>query len=146
MTAPEVGAAVGKLTRVPLREVWPHEALDFTRWLQVNLDVLSEHLPVALTSAEREQSAGAFSVDLVAEDADGNVVVIENQLERSDHDHLGKMITYLAAFEAKRAIWIVADPRPEHVRAVSWLNDASPADFHLPYRQTRWAMVAGEAA
>lgn len=127
----EIGTAVGKLTRVPLREVWPHEAQDFTRWLQVNLDVLNEHLPVALTSAEREQNAGAFSVDLVAEDADGNVVVIENQLERSNHDHLGKLITYLAAFEAKRAIWIVAEPRPEHVRAVSWLNDASPADFHL---------------
>jgi len=127
----ESGTNVGKLARVPLREVWPHEALDFTRWLEVNLDVLNEHLPVALTSADREQSAGAFSVDLVAEDADGNTVVIENQLERSNHDHLGKLITYLAAFEAKRAIWIVAEPRPEHVRAVSWLNDASPADFHL---------------
>ena len=115
------GSNIGKLTRVPLREVWPHEALD----------VLNEHLPVALTSADREQSAGAFSVDLVAEDADGNTVVIENQLERSNHDHLGKLITYLAAFEAKRAIWIVAEPRPEHVRAISWLNDASSADFHL---------------
>ena len=102
--------------------MWPHEALDFTVWLQDNLAVLNEHLETPLANAEREQAAGAFSVDLVAEDDDGRAVVIENQLERSNHDHLGKLLTYLAAYEASTAIWIVAEPRAEHVKAVAWLS------------------------
>ena len=81
---------------------------------------------------ERERAAGSFSVDLVGEDESGNPVVIENQLERSDHDHLGKLITYLSAFEARTAIWIVSDPRPEHVGAITWLNESvSGASFFL---------------
>jgi len=99
--------------------------------LQDNLEVLNEHLETPLASAEREQAAGAFSVDLVAEDDDGRAVVIENQLERSNHDHLGKLLTYLAAFEASTAIWIVAEPRAEHVKAVAWLNDSSQASVYL---------------
>jgi hypothetical protein len=122
---------IGKLERVELREVWKHEALDFTKWLQENLDVLNEVLDLSLSSAEREQSAGSFNVDLVAEDETGNAVVIENQLEKSNHDHLGKIITYVAAIDAKAAVWIVKDPRPEHVGAVSWLNQSSPVGFYL---------------
>ena len=122
---------IGKLQRVPLREVWQHEALDFTTWLEDNLDVLNDTLDITLSGAEREQSAGAFNVDLVAEDEAGNPVVIENQLGKSDHDHLGKLITYLTGIDAKTAIWIVSDPRPEHVRAISWLNESSPAAFYL---------------
>lgn len=122
---------IGRLSRVPLRQVWKHEALDFTRWLQENLDVLNEHLDIQLVSAEREQSTGSFNVDLLAEDDQGRTVVVENQLERTDHDHLGKLITYLAAFDADAAIWIASEPRAEHVKAVSWLNDSSPASFYL---------------
>ncbi len=122
---------IGRLYRVPLREVWRHEALDFTRWLQNNVDALNDVLGLSLASAEREQAAGTFSVDLVAEDAAGNAVVIENQLERSDHDHLGKLLTYLVAVGARTAIWIVADPRPEHVAVVTWLNESAAADFYL---------------
>ncbi len=122
---------IGKLERVPLREIWRHEALDFTRWLQENLDVLSDSLDIVLSSAEREQSAGSFSVDLVAEDANGEPVIIESQLEKSNHDHLGKIITYLTAVDAKAAIWIVSDPRPEHVRAITWLNESVTADFYM---------------
>ena len=70
-------------------------------------------------------------MDLVAEDDQGNPVVIENQLDKSNHDHLGKLITYLTAIGAKSAIWIVADPRPEHVNAISWLNESSAASFYL---------------
>ena len=125
------GTGIGKLTRVSLREVWKHEALDFTRWLEENLDVVNDHLDVPLVSAEREQSTGSFSVDLLAEDEAGRTVVIENQLERTDHDHLGKLITYLAAFDADVAIWISSNPRPEHVKAVSWLNDSTPSSFYL---------------
>jgi hypothetical protein len=123
--------AIGRLERVALREVWPYEALDFTRWLEENADSLADVLDFTPTNIERERAAGSFSVDLVAEDDDGRAVVIENQLERSDHDHLGKLITYLTAFDAARAVWIVAQPRPEHVSAIAWLNESSSASFYL---------------
>lgn len=122
---------IGRLTRVALREVWAHEAYDFTTWLQNNIDVLNAATGIALENVEREQSAGAFNIDLVAEDEAGSKIIIENQLGRSDHDHLGKVLTYLAATNARAAIWIVSDPRPEHVAAMSWLNDSSSADFYL---------------
>lgn len=122
---------IGKIERVPLRDVWKHEAIDFTRWLEENVEVLNEILDLNLTTAEREKAAGEFSVDLVAEDDKGNPVVIENQLEKSNHDHLGKLITYLTAVGARTAIWIVSDPRPEHINAISWLNESSAASFYL---------------
>ena len=122
---------IGSLRRVALREVWPHEAQDFTPWLAENIDVLNNAIDLSLSIIEREQAAGDFSVDLVAEDESGNPVIIENQLERSNHDHLGKLITYLTQIGAKAAIWIVADPRPEHISAISWLNESSPASFYL---------------
>ncbi len=122
---------IGRIERLPLREVWKHEALDFTTWLENSIDVLNEILDLNLVNAEREKAAGTFSVDLVAEDDTGNPVVIENQLEKSNHDHLGKLITYLTAIGARTAIWIVSDPRPEHVTAISWLNESSSASFYL---------------
>ena len=125
---------IGKIKRIKLRDVWKHEALNFTRWLEENVDVLNDALDLNLVSLEREQSAGEFSkfsVDLVGEDTSGRLVVIENQLEKSDHDHLGKLITYLTSLEAHRAVWIVGDPRPEHVKAISWLNESNSADFYL---------------
>jgi hypothetical protein len=122
---------IQKIARIPLREAFKHEALDFTRWLEENIDVLNDVLDITLSNAEREQAAGDFSVDIVAEDDSGAKVIIENQLEKSDHDHLGKVITYLVALEAKTAIWIVSDPRPEHVSAITWLNESSTASFYL---------------
>jgi hypothetical protein len=122
---------IGRLQRVALREVWKHEALDFTQWIENNIDVLNESLDLNLTGANRERAAGDFNVDLVAEQEDGGTVVIENQLEKSNHDHLGKLITYLTALGAKTAIWIVSDPRPEHVAAINWLNQSSSADFYM---------------
>lgn len=122
---------IGKIQRVGLRDVWKHEALNFTTWLEGNISVLNEALGTNLTIVNREVDAGDFSVDLTAEDDSGNVVIIENQLEKSNHDHLGKLITYLTALEAKAAIWIVSEPRPEHVRAISWLNESRAASFYL---------------
>src|SRR5438093_9498829 len=109
---------IGKLERVPLREVWGHEAHHFTRWMEENLDAVSDVLGITLVSVEREKSVGAFSVDLVAEEAGGTTIVIENQLERSNHDHLGKLLTYLAGVEAQAAIWVVAHARPDHVNTI----------------------------
>ena len=123
---------IAKLERVPLRHVWPHEAYDFTQWLEENIDVLSEAIDRNIVNAEREKKTeSTFSVDLVAEDEAGSSIIIENQLEKSDHDHLGKLITYLTAMQANTAVWIVADPRPEHVAALTWLNESSSADFYL---------------
>lgn len=122
---------IGKIEKVALREIWKHEALDFTTWLTNNLDVLDSVLDFKLTNPNREHGTGNFSVDIVAEDDSGNIVVIENQLEKSNHDHLGKIITYLASVGATKAIWIVSEPRQEHIKAVSWLNESELAEFYL---------------
>ena len=122
---------IGKIERVSLREVWKHEAKDFTQWIQDNIDVVNDVIDLNLSNPEREQAAGSFNIDIVAEDEAGNPVIIENQLEKSDHDHLGKVITYLVAMGAKTAIWIVSNPRPEHIAAITWLNESSAANFYL---------------
>ena len=124
-------ADIERIVRVALREVWPHEASGLTTWLESNIDVINDIIGLELTNAEREKTVGDFSVDLTAEDRDGDLAVIENQLGKSDHDHLGKILTYLSNIDAKVAIWIVADPRPEHVKAVSWLNESNLAAFYL---------------
>lgn len=114
---------IGKLTEVPLREIWKKEAKDFTAWLEDNIDYINEELETTLTIISREASVGPFQVDLVAEDEAGNKVVIENQLEQTDHDHLGKLITYLSNLDAKSAIWITHKPKQEHTNAINWLNE-----------------------
>lgn len=123
-------AMIDKIQRVRLRDVW-HPEPKFSEWLEQNIDILGECVGIKLSNVSREKDAGDFSVDLVAEDDDENQVVIENQLEKSDHDHLGKLITYLTMLEAKVAIWIVSEPRPEHVRAIARLNESRTAAFYL---------------
>jgi len=120
---------IGRLEPVALRELWPNEAHDFTTWLAENLDFLGEKLGIELSLVEREASAGVFSADILAQDGNGSPVVIENQLERTDHDHLGKLITYLSNLDAKTAIWVTSEPRPEHEQAIHWLNEVLPADM-----------------
>jgi hypothetical protein len=122
---------VGKLQKVTLREIWKHEAHDFTSWLVDNIDTLTEVLDVTLLNPIREHGTQNFNVDIIAEDENGNIVIIENQLEKSNHDHLGKLITYLAAVGANKAVWIVSEPRQEHVKAISWLNESELAEFYL---------------
>ena len=124
---------IAKLEPVPLRELWKHEALDFTSWLAENLDFVSDVIGIDLSFVEREKSAGDFSVDILAETGEGDLAVIENQLDRTDHDHLGKLITYMSNLGAKIAIWITSQPRPEHEKAIQWLNETLPADtgFYL---------------
>jgi len=123
---------IDKLTKHPIKDAFRYEDRDLTPWLTENIDVISEAIGVTLTNAEKEQSTGSFSVDIKAETEDGRSVVIENQFGKSNHDHLGKLITYLTAFEAKMAIWIVEDARPEHINAISWLNESdNQCDFFL---------------
>jgi hypothetical protein len=117
---------IGRLEKVAIRELWQHEERDFSAWLEANLDVLSDKIGVSLSDPQRELPAGTFQVDLVAQDEGGDRVVIENQLEATDHDHLGKVLTYLTNLDAKTAIWITTAPRSEHIRAVQWLNETTP--------------------
>jgi len=124
---------IGKLEKVPLREMWKREAKDFSRWLIENIEVLNESLNLKVSVVEREKPAGAFFVDIEAEDERGNRVIIECQMEKTDHDHLGKVLIYLTNLDAKTAIWICSEPRSEHTKAVTWLNEVTPDDvsFYL---------------
>lgn len=124
---------VGKLKYVDLREVWKHEAYDFTSWLFDNCDVLNDQIGLSLIPVEKEKAVGSFSVDILAEDGNGGLVIVENQLTKTDHDHLGKVLTYLSNLDAKLAIWISTDPRPEHIAAIDYLNEVVPRDtkFYL---------------
>lgn len=120
---------IGRLERVPLRELWRHEARDFTAWLAGNLDLLSEVLGFPLALLQTEAATGTFSADILADAGSERLVVIENQLESTDHDHLGKLITYLSNLNASTAIWITSSPRPEHEQAIHWLNEWLPKNI-----------------
>jgi len=117
---------LSKLKKIDLREEWKHEATDFTTWLaqDENLQLLSEEIGIDISLVQTEASVGKFSVDILAEeDNTGRKIVIENQLETTNHDHLGKVITYASGFDAEIVIWIVRDVRDEHKQAVDWLNE-----------------------
>ena len=107
-----------------LREVWPHEAHDFTPWLAKNISVLGEEIGIDISIEETESSVGDFNVDIFATDADtGKRIIIENQFEETDHDHLGKLITYASGKAADLIIWIVRKARAERRAAIEWLNN-----------------------
>lgn len=125
---------LAKLKKVELREVWGHEALDFTKWLsqQENLDLLSEEIGIDIKPIETEAHVGRFNVDILAEEeATGRKITIENQLEDTNHDHLGKIITYASGYDAEIIIWVVKDFREEHKKAVDWLNEHTDEDINF---------------
>lgn len=108
-----------------LWEIWKNEAQDFTPWLakDENLELLSEAIGIDITLEEKESSVGTFSVDVFAkEEGTGRNIIIENQLEDTNHDHLGKLITYASGKNAEIVIWIVKRARDEHRQAIEWLN------------------------
>lgn len=122
MTMPELG----RLEEVNVRELWSHEQYDFSNWLakEENIDLLNEVLGLTLVDIEKEVFVGAYRCDLVAKDeASGENVIIENQLEASNHDHLGKIITYASGLDANVVVWIVKEAREEHRSAIEWLNN-----------------------
>ena len=113
----------GRLLNVPIREAWADEARNFTPWLLENADRLGEVLSMDLALHEAEHSVGSFSLDLLGEDlATGDLVIVENQLERSDHRHLGQLLTYAAGVEASVVIWVADSFRDEHLATLRWLN------------------------
>ncbi len=126
-----MGTNLGKLEEVQdLRSVWPNEAKDFTPWLSSNISRLGETLGIDIDVEETESAVGDFNVDIFAVDADtGKKIIIENQLEATDHDHLGKLITYAAGKAADLVIWVVKKARDEHKAAIEWLNNHTTEDI-----------------
>jgi hypothetical protein len=125
---------LSKLEKVDLREVWKHEALNFTNWLakQENLELLSDEIGIDIVLIQTEASVGKFNVDILAEEENtGRKIVIENQLESTDHDHLGKIITYASGVDAEIIIWIVKSVRDEHKQAVDWLNEHTDSNINI---------------
>jgi hypothetical protein len=119
----------GEIKPVDIRDIWPNEATDFTPWLIDNIDRLGQALGMEIEVQEREADVGDFSLDIMAKDlGTGRTVVIENQLTETDHDHLGKLLTYAGGFDAGVLVWIAKELRDEHRKALEWLNEQTGPD------------------
>lgn len=117
---------LGKIKQIDLREIFKDEAKDFTPWLESNIDLLSEAVGIEIIDIKKEIDVGDFSADLIGTEANSeDKVIIENQLESTDHDHLGKLITYASGIGAKYVVWVAKNLREEHRQALEWLNENS---------------------
>jgi hypothetical protein len=156
---------IGKLTKVDLREIWNNEEHDFSSWLaqEENLVQLSDEIGIPIRLLEKEAGVGKYSLDILAEEeGTGRKIVIENQLEKTNHDHLGKIITYAAGRDASIVIWVFKDITEEHRSAIDWLNENTGEDrlffamrieawrinnsdpapkFHVVCKPNEWAKV-----
>lgn len=122
-------ATLSRLAEVPLRDVWRHEAHDFTLWMLQNADVLSEALGMDLQLSQAERRVGGFALDLIGTDAATNaVVIVENQLEQTDHSHLGQLLTYAGGTNPATIVWCAPAFREEHRAALDWLNEHTDED------------------
>lgn len=125
-------SAIGKLVEVNVRELWKHEQYDFSNWLarEENIEYLNEILGLTLVEVDKEVYVGPYRCDLVAKDETSGIkVIIENQLEGTNHDHLGKIITYASGLDAKVMVWIVKEAKQEHRAAIEWLNNNTANDI-----------------
>lgn len=125
---------LGRLERVALREVWRYEDVDFTPWLAEaeNLEILSETLGINLELEAQERSVGPFRADILCRDRDDDSwVLIENQLEPTDHKHLGQLLTYASGLQAVSIIWIAERFTEEHRSALDWLNEITDISFRF---------------
>ena len=128
-----INVNLGKLKEIKdLRKVWQHEALNFTPWLAEddNLALLTDSVGLEITVDETEASVGDFNVDIFAtETGTDRKIIIVNQLEDTNHDHLGKLITYASGKDADIIIWVVKRAREEHRAAIEWLNNYTDEDI-----------------
>ena len=125
-------AEFGQLIKVPLREFWEGEASDFTPWLahEENIDLLGETIGSVLDVEAQEKKVGPFKADILCKDiVTDNWVVIENQLEPTDHTHLGQLLTYAAGLDAITAVWIAERFTDGHRAALDWLNGITAEGF-----------------
>lgn len=125
---------IGKLIEVDVRELWKHEQYDFSNWLakEENLEYLNDIIGLTLTDVDKEVYVGPYRCDIVAKDeTSGITVIVENQLEGTNHDHLGKIITYASGLNAKVMIWIVKEAKEEHRAAIEWLNNNTDNDVNF---------------
>ena len=116
---------LGKLQEVDICKIWAHEQYDFSKWLasESNIQELGETLGLSLLDVEAEKFVGSYRCDILCKDEiTGKTVLIENQLEQTNHDHLGKLITYASGLDAAVVVWIVTEARQEHASAIEWLN------------------------
>lgn len=161
---------LGRLKKIDLRQAWKHEANDFTKWLaeEENLALLGDEIGFDLKLTQVEAAVGDFSADILAtEPSSGKKIIIENQLEATDHTHLGQIITYASGYDAGVVVWVVRDVREEHRQAIDWLNthtddtiefylakielwqiaDSAPAPkFHIICKPNDWAKRVKDAA
>lgn len=117
---------IGKFVEVDIRDLWKHEQYDFSEWLskEENIENLNDILGLTLVDISKEAYVGSYRCDIFAKDeTTGTKVIIENQLETSNHDHLGKIITYASGLDAKVVVWIVKQAKEEHRSAIEWLNN-----------------------
>ena len=136
-------AELGELVTADLRKAWSHEAHDFTPWLAENLDRLSEVIGLNLDIEGREVQVGPYRADIVANDpSDGTRVLIENQLENADLQHLGQVLAYLAGLEAKVVVWIAKEFDEQHRSAIRWLNDHTDDPFAFFAVRVRVVQIA----
>ena len=139
----ETALEFGELQDVTLRDVWGNEAQHFTPWLAANMERLSEAIGIPLESEGTEVAVEQFSADIVARNpADGSRVLIENQLEGSDHRHLGQILTYLAGVQAQTVIWVARDFDESHRSAIRWLNDHTEEPFAFFAVRVRVVQIA----
>lgn len=130
-----------------LRSIWPHEERDFTVWLLNNIELLTAELGIELEDATREESIGDFSADIVGTELNtGQSVVIENQYGATNHDHLGKLLTYSAGKDAGFTIWLAEAFRPEHKSVLEWLNQSGPKDVRFFGIKPRVVSIEGTSA
>ena len=127
---------LGQLESVPLRDIWKNEKKDFTPWLaeEANLQLLGDTIEMELELEALEKNVGSFQADILCKRADDNSdswVVIENQIEKTDHTHLGQILTYAAGLDALTMIWVAKKFRDEHRAVIDWLNEITDEKFHF---------------
>ena len=129
---------------MPLRDVWKNEEFDFSKWMvkEENIKLLNDEIGIQLVPKETEASVGRYSVDILAtEDGTNNIAVIENQIEVTDYDHLGKLLTYAAGLNATYIIWVASEIRDEHLSAIEWLNENTTDEVNFFWLNPKFCLI-----